>query len=238
MFEMEDRHFWFVSRRNLLVELIKSLNILDPKILDIGAGTGGNIAVLEKFGEVRGIEPSERAIEFCQERGLKNIERGSIENLNFRDRTFDIVTCLDVLEHVSSPAIGLRELKRVLKDEGKIIITVPAFRSLWSRHDEALNHLRRYDKKDLIGDLEAAGLRVETIGYFFFLSYFVIAPARILGRFFARRSGPKSDTLILPPKPLNGLLKLWFYLEAKIAVRFGLPFGTTIYAIASRSGAS
>ncbi len=234
MYELENYHWWFVSRRKLVVHLIKSLNISSPTILDAGSGTGGILLVFSKLGETFGIDVSEQAIEFCTKRGLNKVTQCPVEEIAYMDKTFDVIACLDLLEHVSSPVEALGELKRVLKDEGKIIITVPAFRILWSQHDEALCHLRRYEKDSLRRDLQEAGLRVEKMGYFFFTSFFAVAPIRIMRRFIVSGQRPHSDTTTLPPKVLNEFLKILFELEIKVADNFGLPVGTTIYAVISK----
>lgn len=234
MYELECYHWWFVSRRNLVMHLIKSLEIASPTILDVGSGTGGNLLSLSKLGKTFGIDASERAIEFCRKRGLYNVTRCPAEKIEYADRTFEVITCLDVLEHVSNPVEVLLELRRVLKDGGKVIITVPAFRILWSQHDEALCHLRRYEKDSLSCDLHEAGLEIEKIGYFFFASFFAVAPIRVMRRFFVSRQKLRSDTTTLPPKFLNEFLKLLFKIEIGVLDNFRLPFGTTVYAIASR----
>jgi len=233
MYEMEDYHWWFFSRRNLVLELIKSLRISSPTILDVGCGTGRNLLEFVQIGKSFGIDINEQAIEFCKKRGLDNVAQSPAERIDFGAGTFDIITCLDLLEHVANPVEVLLELKRLLKDDGKVIITVPAFRILWSQHDEALCHLRRYEKYSLLNDLRVAGFKIKAINYFFFLSFFVVAPIRISRRFFSR-SSYSSDTTTQPPNFLNEVLKLLFKFEIKISSHFRLPFGTTLYTVVSK----
>ena len=234
MYKMEKYHWWFVCRRNLVVHLMKSLKIPSPVILDVGAGTGGNLLAFRDLGTVFGIDASEQSIGFCRKRGLENVILCSAENIRHKDKIFDIVTCLDLLEHVPNPVETLLELKRVLKDNGKIIITAAAFKILWSQHDEALCHLRRYEKTSLSKDIREAGLKIDRMGYFFFASFFVVAPIRIIRRFFLSRYKLVSDTSTLPPKALNAFLRFFFNLELKAMGRSGAPFGTTIYAVISK----
>lgn len=188
----------------------------------------------KKLGTVYGIDISQRAIDFCKKRGLNNVSISEVEKMEQDDQTFDIITCLDVLEHVVNPIDALAEMKRVLKDRGSIIITVPAFKVLWSQHDEALCHLRRYEKESLVHDLQEAGLKINRVGYFFFLSFFIVAPIRIIRKFLLSDSKRHSDTTTLPPKILNEFLKFLFMVELKISTNFKLPFGTTLYAIVSK----
>lgn len=233
MYALENYHWWFISRRNLVINLIASLKISVSTILDVGSGTGGNLLALAKLGSTFGIDASAEALEFCQKRGLKNVTQCPVEKIKFADNVFDIITCTDLLEHLVNPLEALLEMKRVLKDEGKIIITVPAFAILWSQHDEALHHLRRYDKGSLSNELSDAGLKIEKMGYFFFASFFAVAPIRIIRKFLISQQKVHSDTTTLPPKLLNEFLKFLFKIEIKVSHNFRLPFGTTLYAVVS-----
>jgi dolichyl-phosphate beta-glucosyltransferase len=234
MFDLEQSHWWYVSRTSLVLNLIRSLRIASPVILDVGAGTGANLLEFGKLGKVAGVDISESAVEFCKRRGITDISRAPADSLPFGDGSFDIITCLDVLEHVPDPVKALIELKRVLKDNGRMIITVPAFKLLWSQHDEALCHLRRYDKKSLIDDLGEAGLKAERTSYFFLTSFFAVAAIRILRKFLYAKH-LKSDTTTLPPKFLNSVLNALFRIEAKAAVRHGLPFGSSLFAVVTKT---
>ena len=235
MYELENIHWWFISRRNLMMHLIDKLKLTSqPAILDVGAGTGGNISSLSSVGKTYGIDASEKAIAFCLKRGIRDISQATAEHIIYPDSKFDIITCIDVLEHLADPKVALLEMKRVLKESGKIIITVPAFRILWSQHDEALCHLRRYEKESLICDLYEAGLKVGKIGYFFFISFFIVAPIRIIRKFYLKSMSPHSDTTTLPPKILNKFLIFLFGFELRILDKVPMPIGTTLYAVVSK----
>jgi SAM-dependent methyltransferase len=153
-----------------------------------------------------------------------------------RDKTFDIITCLDLLEHVPNAHEVILEMRRLLKDNGKIIIMVPALRMLWSQHDEALSHYRRYEKGSLLHEVSEAHLKVEKINFFFFTSFFAVFPIRIIRRFLPPKARAKSDTTTLPPAFLNAFLKFIFEIEMKVADKINLPFGTTLYAVVSKEG--
>jgi len=236
MYNLENVHWWFVSRRKFLVCLMQSLKKQFPTILDVGAGTGGNLLALSNYGDAFGIDISEQAVAFCRERGLKNIIHCPAEKMQYPDKTFDIITCLDLLEHVINPSDALTEMRRVLKDDGRIIIMVPALRMLWSQHDEALCHLRRYEKESLTYDLVESEFKIEKMGYFFFASFFIVAPIRLFRRLlmFVNNAKIHSDTTTLPPKILNELMKLLFSIEIAISDVVKFPFGTTLYAIVSK----
>ena len=232
-FNQELYHWWYVSRTNLLLSLIKLTKISSPRILDVGFGTGGNLLALAKLGKAFGIDISDKAVEFSMKRGINHICQSSAEKIPFKDKTFDIIACFDVLEHISEPVEMLLELRRVLKDEGKLIIMVPAFKALWSQHDEVLCHFRRYEKKSLFNDFSKARLMVDKASYFFFASFFIVAPARILSKLLYTNY-LHYDTTTLLLKPINEIAKILFRIEARCSIRFGLPFGSSLYAIASK----
>ena len=161
MYKLEGYHWWFYSKRELLGRLLKNLDMKFENILDAGCGTGQTLLFLKKFCPCYGCDIVRQALEFCRNNGLNNLVRCDLENTGFRDERFDVITSLDVLEHIEDPEKVLAEFKRILKKNGKVIITVPAFKFLWSQHDEALSHLRRYEKEDLIELVNDAGFRVE-----------------------------------------------------------------------------
>lgn len=116
-----------------------------------------------------------------------------------------------------------------------ISVITPAFKILWSQHDDALCHLRRYERRTLLSEIKETGLKIEKSGYFFFASFFAVAPIRIARRIFNfKQKEAHSDTTTLPPKILNEFLKKLFEFEIKLSQRPGLPFGTTIYAVVSK----
>ena len=234
MYNMENLHWWFISRRYLMHRLLKSLKLISPYILDVGSGTGANLIALQRIGRTYGIDASQKALNLSKRRGQMNITQGLAERLPYKERSFDLITCLDILEHTHDPVKALKEIRRVLKDNGRILIMVPAFRLLWSQHDEALCHYRRYNKISLSNDLFEAGFKIEKMSYLFFLSFFAVAPIRIIRRLLFTFHKPQSDTTTLPPKYLNDLLIYIFKKESGISAKMGLPFGTTLFAIATK----
>lgn len=234
MYKLEGYHWWFYSKRELLGYLLKNLDMKFESILDAGCGTGQNLLFLKKFCPCYGCDIVKQALEFCRSNGLKNLVRCDVGNMSFRDEKFDIITSLDVLEHIEDPEKVLVEFKRILKRNGKAIITVPAFKFLWSQHDEALSHLRRYEKQDLIELVTEAGFGIEKIGYFYFTSFFAVTPWRIIRRLFVKKGRCKNDATTLPPKFFNEIIKWIFKVEVKILSVFPLPLGTTLYAVISK----
>ncbi len=156
MYAVEQQHWWFVSKRKLIERLLAQENGQNKEILDAGCGTGGNFPTLNSFGRVAGCDVIAEALEYSVRNGNERNIQCHIENIAFKDKTFDLVTALDVIEHVEDPVAALSEFRRVLKDNGRLIVTVPAFRFLWSRQDDALCHLRRYVRQDLVNQLDDA----------------------------------------------------------------------------------
>lgn len=171
LFEREEFYWWNIGRREILKSALK--RHLAPgrgfSVLDIGCGSGGNIKILGEFGEVTGFDISEEALTFAKtHKAFKNLVQGNAEYLPFADASFDLVSALDVLEHMPDDRRAIQEIFRVLKKGGFALITVPAHHWLWSRHDEALHHLRRYTTDELRGKLLNAGF------YIVWRSHFVI----------------------------------------------------------------
>lgn len=234
MYNMENTHWWFVSKRKLVNHLLGGFNRNSSLILDVGCGTGSNIMFLRKFGKCFGIDVSDKALTFCKKNGLKTILQCDAERISFKKQSFEVITCLDLLEHADNIFNVLNEFKRIIKDEGKIIITVPAIRLLWSQHDDALCHMRRFGKKEFIDIITESNFKIDKIGYFFFSSFFIVAPIRIIRRFFAKKTKIQSDTTTLPPYIINEFLKWLFSVEIKISSLLPLPIGTTLFAVISK----
>lgn len=234
MWKLEKSHWWFTARREVIKRLILKYNNGVGKILDSGCGTGANLEMLNDLGKAYGIDVSKQAVSFCKQRGLANVICTSLEPLPFKGKSFDTVLALDVLEHLEDPVSALTSLYQVMKPGAKIFVTVPAFKMLWSQHDEALCHFRRYSHEDLRMLLSECGFRCEHMGYLFFLSFFAVAPIRLIRRLFRTRGEWKSDTTTQPPPFLNHCLKIWFIWEYKLSRYIPLPFGSSIYGVASK----
>ena len=235
MYEMETSHWWFQSKFALARKLVESIAASHDSILDLGCGTGGFLSCIEDLGEVHGVDGSKQAVAFCHARGLSRVKHCAAEDVDHPDAVFDLVTSLDLLEHLPEPELALREVLRVLRPGGHLVITVPAHKLLWSQHDEALGHLRRYDRKSLRRDLEVAGFRVERMGHYFHSSVYAVAPIRFLRRFRVKPGQHSSDTTTMPPEPFNGWLKRVFDIERAMLDRVNFPIGTTLFAVAAKT---
>src|SRR6185369_6926085 len=159
-------------------------------ILDVGCGTGANLEMLSEFGVAEGVDVSTEALSFCQARGLENVKLGAAEALPYEDNSFDLVTGLDVVEHLDDDLAGLKEMRRVLRRGGQTLLFVPAFMFLWGVQDDISNHRRRYTLKGLRRAVNEAGFEIERATYVN-LSFF--API-LLGRLFMKASGLRPES--------------------------------------------
>ncbi len=235
MDRVEDSHWWFVGRRAILEEFLRSLNpdsaIKDPKFLDVGCGTGANLEMLSAFGSAEGVDVSDDALEFCRRKGLK-VHKGLAEKLPFDDETFDFVTALDVVEHLDDDVAGLREMSRVLKPGGKTLIFVPAFMWLWGVQDDISNHRIRYTKSQIVDRLRQAGFEIERATY---ANWTFFAPI-LAGRTLMKITGvkPESENNITI-SGLNGVFGSIFGAERFWLRHFDFPFGVSIVITASKA---
>ena len=216
----------FVSR------IVGSLNSPQPRILDVGCGTGANLEMLSEFGEAEGVDVSAEALDFCRTRGLQNVRQGEAEHLPYEDNSFDLVTGLDVVEHLDDDVAGLQEMRRVLRPGGRALLFVPAFMFLWGVQDDISNHRRRYTIASLEKVVRQAGLEVERATY---ANITFFAPI-LLGRLLMRVTGfrPASENNITVGF-LNGVLGSIFGAEASLLRYLNFPFGVSIVCVARRT---
>lgn len=232
LYQLEEKHWWHVNKRGLVNFLIKQ-NLLGGKvkILDVGCGTGKNVEALSKIGDCWGIDTSPEAILFCKKRGIKKVIRGSIEKIPFPKRSFDIITALDVLEHVDDSR-SLKEIYRILKAKGIILITVPAYPKLWSRWDEVLHHKRRYTKKSLEAVLRKNNFKILKISYIYSFLIIPIFLIRLLKKIFFKNYYPSDFKL--SNKLINNLMTRVCEIERIFITHINIPVGTSLIAIARK----
>jgi SAM-dependent methyltransferase len=230
--ELEESHWWFVGRRrivlNVLERYLKHGERLD--VLDAGCGGGATTDSLAKYGNVTGLELEEVAVEYAHERG-RNVIQGSIETLPFENGSFDLVLALDVIEHLPNDLQALQELHRVLRPEGRLLVTVPALEMLWSGHDEANGHYRRYTADELRRQVELAGLHVAISTYFNTFLFPPIFAARALWRLRRKHTGSE---VFMVPSFLNKTFSRIFSLERWVIGRARLPIGVSTLCLARK----
>ncbi|MCA1557144.1 MAG: class I SAM-dependent methyltransferase [Acidobacteria bacterium] len=187
--------------------------------------------MLEEFGEAHGIDVSTDALSFCRERGLDNVRHGAAEDLPYEDETFDLVTALDVVEHLDDDLAGLKEFRRVLRPDGRILLFVPAFMFLWGVQDDVSHHRRRYTLPGLLKVVREAGFEIERSTYAnisFFLPILMV-------RKFMRATGIRTETEnSIGISALNGVLGKVFGAESSVLRRMNLPFGVSALCVARK----
>jgi SAM-dependent methyltransferase len=235
LFKIEKSHWWHTGRRRIIAgfveKICRDLAVERPRILDVGCGTGANLEMLARFGEAEGMDVSPDALAFCRERGLENVRLGAAERLPYEDGSFDLVTALDVVEHLDDDMAGLREMHRVLKPGGRAMLFVPAFMFLWGVQDDISHHRRRYTLAGLRRTVREAGFEVERATYAN-LSFF--GPI-LLGRLLMRATGlrPASENNI-NVSALNGVLGRILGAESGLLRRLNFPFGVSAICVARR----
>ena len=236
MYEIEDAHWWYRGRRRIIAGLMEGIcrefKDTRPRILDVGCGTGANLRLLEKFGDVEGIDVSEEALAFCRERGHRNVRHGAAEQLPFDEGSFDIVTALDVVEHLDDDLASLKEMRRVLKTGGRVVLFVPAFMFLWGIQDEVSNHRRRYRLPELVRVVREAGFEVERASYANMIFFAPILLVRTLMR--AARIRPATGDFRVNIPALNAAFGRLFGAESALLRRMNLPLGVSALCIARR----
>jgi len=234
LYKFEQFYWWHVGRRDILNFFLKKfLNKKGIQILEIGCGTGGNLEILSNLSEVTGLDVSKYALDFCRKRGVNNLALGRAEKTNFPSESFDLILMLDVLEHIKDDKKAIGETRRILKEGGYFLVTVPAYQFIWSEHDEILGHYRRYSISDFSKKLEEAGFDIIKISYFVSLLFPVILGYRILRKILFPKS-KKNTAYVVLPKPINNFFIYLLKLEGLLLKYFNLPFGTSILCIAQK----
>lgn len=235
MYEVEDEHWWFVGRRAVVFAQIEEALAPGPaaprQVLDIGCGTGANLDHLARYGAAQGVDVSALALGFCRRRGHERVMCASATELPFAAASFDLVTALDVIEHLEDDHLGLSEVRRVLKPGAPAVIFVPAFEALWGPNDDQSGHKRRYRREGLRAAVEGAGLRVERLSYANAGMFLPIWLGRQLLKL-AGRVGQAENRINHPL--VNRLLARVFAGEAGWLRRRTLPFGVSLVCVARK----
>lgn len=233
MAELDAEHWWFVARRQILETLIRReiRPPRDARILEIGCGTGHNLAMLGQFGRVDATELNGAARKIASRRLGRPVREAALPDLSmFEAETFDLVALLDVLEHVADDDAALSAIRTLIKPGGKLLVTVPANPWMWTAHDAAHHHHRRYRKRALKAVALRAGFAIDLLSPFNSLLFPPIAAIRLMGKV----TGRESTDDALPSNGLNAALRTIFGLERALIGRVPMPFGVSLVAILRR----
>lgn len=241
MYELEDSYWWFQGRLRIIESVLEEYLPEPPRrsrVLDVGCGTGLMLSRVADLQPV-GVDFSHLALQFCRSRRIDNLVRADVVRLPFADNSLDLILALDLMEHVERDDLLIREFNRVLRPGGCLMATVPAHPSLWSDHDVALHHFRRYTYRSF-GKLLKGG-RFRPIKYSYAISFLhpLIVTFRRVQRMWQRSTGVRDArprTHLIPlPRPINGMLIKLLHVEAALIRRINLPKGTSLVALAQKA---
>jgi ubiquinone/menaquinone biosynthesis C-methylase UbiE len=235
LYELEDSYWWFVGRRHLVKALIEQWMLPGPSgfILDVGCGTGGNLAFLEPRGVATGLDLSPLALELARRRSIPRLAQASAMELPYANSSFSIVTVFDLLYHrwVTNDDRVLRECHRVLRPGGWLLVMDSALPALWSRHDEIFYARQRYTLEEMCQIVTGVGFRLCKFSY----ANTLLLPMTAAVRWLARRLPAASNAEMRPlPYWLNQLLAGALSLEAWWLRRSTFPIGSSVFCLAQK----
>lgn len=234
MYRVETQHWWFVARRKIIESVIQKTGLAKGShIMDAGCGNGDNLTLLSKYGDVVAMERDENALHKAQSREIGKVLKGELPDDIPEGicKDNDLIVLLDVLEHIDDDTGSLVSLRNCVKENGKLIITVPAYQFLWTHHDELHHHKRRYTVKRIKKVIENSGWQVDYISYFNSLLFPLALVDRIKQKLFLSE---ESSNLKMPLKFVNSFFEKIFGLESYLIGRFVFPFGLSIIVVAKK----
>lgn len=232
---VEATHWWFTERRRLFGRVISGLDLsLDARILDIGTSTGTNLRLLRGLGftHFEGVDMSSESVRWCESKGLGHVTVGDVCDLPYPDASFDLILATDIIEHVDDDTAALREIQRVIKPDGFVLITVPAFMSLWGLQDDVSQHKRRYRSRQVLARVRGAGLHVVRSFYFNYLLFVPIWLARQIIRLLGLKLQSENE---VNASWLNSILKAIFRVDVATAPYLKPPFGVSYLMVARKT---
>jgi SAM-dependent methyltransferase len=235
MFRIEEIYWWFVAKRKIIIHLIKktlpktNFNQNKIDICDLGCGCGATLKALGQKYNVWGMDSSDNAVTFCKERGLE-IQKGELPfNVPYEESRFDVILMLDVLEHIADDVNTVKKAISLLKPEGIIICTVPAYQWLWSVHDEIHHHKRRYSKKSFSVLFRLPDVVMLRCNYYNILLFPIAMFDRLKSKFSKKKKSVRYN-----PRIVNTIFEKIFALERYLILRIPLPFGLSLIGVVQR----
>lgn len=231
----EKTHWWFTARKEILETVINKIirkrkYDLPLTILNVGPAGGSTSLMLQRFGTVKSLEFDDDFFDYCKNVIKLDVDKGSITDLPYNDESFDIACAFDVIEHVEDDKKAMDELKRVVKKGGMVLITVPAFKFLWSQHDEVNHHFRRYTTKGISQLAKNSNLSPFYSTYFNFFLFFPILTARMIGKLKPVNNNKSDFDKFQMSKLSNKILYAIFKIEKWIIFPMKLNIGVSIFS--------
>ena len=236
-YRLEKEHWWFKGMQYLYEQTIKKIDWKDKynKMLDMGCGTGELTLYLKSLGKTYAADYSGIALDFCKKRGLSSLVRTSAEQAGFKSNSFTLVVASGLIEHLEKDDDFLREMHRVLSEQGYLVILTSAFRFLWSSHDDMVHHKRRYTVEKLKEIINSNGFQIKKISYVNFFLFLPILAVRIFQRLFKMQVKKKSFLDVIEmPLYLKVVLYKILQFESGILKYMSLPFGVGIFCVMQR----
>lgn len=239
-YEVERDHWWFQGMRDVYRTLLRQVvgSLMIPRstlrILDIGCGAGWTSQWLQQFGQVVPMDISAEALVWATKRQLSHCVQGNAEQLPFRNQSFDLVAGLGVIEHLVDDQAALREMARVCRPGGWLLLLTSAYQFLWSHHDRANHHQRRYTATQLNHLVRAERWKLVRLSYANTCLFPAIATIRLFQRLTGTERRALARDLAMPPRWLNAALKMLLRAEARWLCHGSFPFGVSLVCLAKR----
>ena len=233
MYALERTHWWFRGKRKIVLSAIPS-RVQNTELIDFGCGTGIMLKELCKLGEVTGLDKNANALDFCRNRVDVRLVQADLSERLPLDTKYDVGVALDVLEHIEDDLSALINMRDTLQYGSTLIITVPAFKFMWSTHDEQCAHKRRYSYKELEKLIISSGLIIDYLSYYNSFLFPVIALLRCFNKVFNNSTKNELENKQYG-KAVNSILYYIFICEKFfIQHRIKLPFGVSLIAVLRR----
>jgi SAM-dependent methyltransferase len=238
MYEAEDHHWWYVGNHENFFNILHRRNLIrnGTYILDVGCGTGKWLEILKNSYEINetGIDFNEVALEYARTRGKINFQKGDINKRIFPESSFDLITSFDVIAHYNvDDSMAIKNFNTLLNNEGYLLLTVPAYQFLHSKHDEVVQQDKRYNRKQIKLLLENNDFEIIKISYCVCLLFPLALIKRILNKIFASK-GEDHNEVKIPPKIINQLFLLVMRIENFLFRYISLPFGLSVLVLAKK----
>lgn len=230
--DLDSRHFWRRGKRRLVLGWLgKALAGNESRmLLDIGSACSLLPVALREYGNVVAVDPHEPAVQTAREKLGVDARVGRLPDRIPVAEKFDAITLIDVVEHIENDREALERVRDLLKDDGVLIVTVPAYQWLFGEHDRILHHKRRYSRKALLRVLEQAGFQVERASYYTCFLFPIALVTRLWG---VLKPAVKTAYSNKPPvAPVNALCTLAMKVEGRVLEHVNLPFGLSLIAVA------